>query len=441
MLAQVAELDADGRFRKSGEQRILIELLLLRFAYLESTVSIEDVMAALGGRGPGGGGNGGGGGGPPAPRPSPDAPAARPFERPAASSAPAAPISAAPSASPTAPGDGPARAAAPRAEADPAPTVASPTPSVDASASAEVRAEAAPAPATSSLAASVDGPAQTSANRAEAAPEPVIVSTASVDDPELFPAPHADAAPAPAAESATAPSPAASVTVSVAEPASATPAPPADASVHSQPEGGMSSGSAYDDYDLPPLVLPHEAEFGESAPQHAASVAAPTIAAPTIAAPTTAGATPASAPAAATPPASVDRGGDTGPIDGARLRRAWTGILQEGDGLPPGMGMLVRAAQLSAEGRTVKLTFTPNHPALEKLSAPGAKRGLEDALARRLGGAVTLELAAGGAAAAIDPRQGRITAESARKDRLARLMEGEPVLSAAVQAWDLELVD
>ncbi|HEX8430162.1 MAG TPA: DNA polymerase III subunit gamma/tau, partial [Longimicrobium sp.] len=32
MLSQVAELDADGRFRKSGEQRILIELLLLRFA-------------------------------------------------------------------------------------------------------------------------------------------------------------------------------------------------------------------------------------------------------------------------------------------------------------------------------------------------------------------------------------------------------------------------
>jgi hypothetical protein len=53
---------------------------------------------------------------------------------------------------------------------------------------------------------------------------------------------------------------------------------------------------------------------------------------------------------------------------------------------------------------------------------------------------VTLELATG-AAAAVDPRQGRITAESAKKDRLARLMEGEPVLSAAVQAWDLELVD
>jgi hypothetical protein len=35
----------------------------------------------------------------------------------------------------------------------------------------------------------------------------------------------------------------------------------------------------------------------------------------------------------------------------------------------------------------------------------------------------------------------RITSESARRDRLQRMMEGEPVLHAAVQAWDLELVD
>jgi hypothetical protein len=53
---------------------------------------------------------------------------------------------------------------------------------------------------------------------------------------------------------------------------------------------------------------------------------------------------------------------------------------------------------------------------------------------------VTLELATA-AAGAVDPRRGRITAETARNDRLTRMMEGEPVLTAAVQAWDLELVD
>ncbi|HVG43522.1 MAG TPA: hypothetical protein VM890_02295, partial [Longimicrobium sp.] len=110
-------------------------------------------------------------------------------------------------------------------------------------------------------------------------------------------------------------------------------------------------------------------------------------------------------------------------------------------GLPPGMSGLLRAAQVSpADGRVVRMTVPPGHPALERLSGLTARRALEDALARRLGGAVTLELATG-AAGAVDPGRGRITAETARKDRLARMMEGEPVLSAAVQAWDLELVD
>ncbi|HET6762538.1 MAG TPA: DNA polymerase III subunit gamma/tau, partial [Longimicrobiaceae bacterium] len=73
MLSQVAELDADGRFRKSGEQRILIEVLLLRFAYLESTVTLEDVLSAVGGT-PGGEPRGNAAGGRPA---APEAPAAR----------------------------------------------------------------------------------------------------------------------------------------------------------------------------------------------------------------------------------------------------------------------------------------------------------------------------------------------------------------------------
>ncbi len=56
MLSQVAELDADGNFRKSGQQQVLIELLLLRFAYLDRTIELEEVIGLLGG---GGGGEGG----------------------------------------------------------------------------------------------------------------------------------------------------------------------------------------------------------------------------------------------------------------------------------------------------------------------------------------------------------------------------------------------
>jgi DNA polymerase III subunit gamma/tau len=49
MLAQVAELDADGRFRKSANPRVLLESLLLRFAHLPRLVDIESLLRAAGG--------------------------------------------------------------------------------------------------------------------------------------------------------------------------------------------------------------------------------------------------------------------------------------------------------------------------------------------------------------------------------------------------------
>jgi DNA polymerase-3 subunit gamma/tau len=393
MLAQVAELDADGRFRKSGEQRILIELLLLRFAYLESTVSIEDVMAALGGRGGSGGGNGGGGGdggrGGSAPRPSPEAPAARPFER------PAAPAASSPPPAPATPQPAPAAAAAPRAEA-PAPP---PEPA------AAPRSEA-PVPSAASVAAAEPVAAQP---EVEAAPPPMAIPPVEPAPPRQESAPVAESRPAPV------------------QPRSAPVAPPADEEY-------------FDENNLPPLVLPHEAGFAAGSGSPPPSWSESPEPAPVERQPVRAmdEAPPGDGHAPIQPGASA--ADDEGPIDGARLKRAWTGILQEGDGLPPGMAGLLRAAQVSpADGRVVRMTVPPGHPALERLSGLSARRALEDALARRLGGAVTLELATG-ATGAVDPR-GRITAETARKDRLLRMMEGEPVLTAAVQAWDLELVD
>lgn len=49
MLGQTAELDADGRFRKSGNPRILLEALLLRFAHFPRTVELEALIRAAGG--------------------------------------------------------------------------------------------------------------------------------------------------------------------------------------------------------------------------------------------------------------------------------------------------------------------------------------------------------------------------------------------------------
>jgi DNA polymerase-3 subunit gamma/tau len=312
MLSQVAELDADGRFRKSGEQRILIEVLLLRFAYLESTVTLEDVLSAVGGAPPGDP-RGNAPGGRPA---APDAPAARlyrPLSETPALARPAAPVSPPP---------------APAGLVDPAP---------------------APQPATVDVA-------------------PPLVAV-------LAPAP---APPAPA------------------DP----PRPPAagpEAMEFAPPEDPF--GSA------PPSVQPEPIPFAGEAP-----------------------AAPAAVPA-----------DDGAPLDGARVRRAWMGMMQDGDGVPPGMSFMLRGGRLGVDGSAVRVEVPS--VALERLGQAGARRGLEQALGKRLGRAVTVVFAGSDAAVAADPNAGRITAQSARRDRLRQLSEGEPLLETAVREWDLELVE
>jgi DNA polymerase-3 subunit gamma/tau len=70
MLQAIGELEP--RFRKSGQQQLLVETLLVRFALLDRSVDLEEVLRSLGG-----GASGGGGGGAAA------APFARPEPRPA----------------------------------------------------------------------------------------------------------------------------------------------------------------------------------------------------------------------------------------------------------------------------------------------------------------------------------------------------------------------
>jgi hypothetical protein len=85
--------------------------------------------------------------------------------------------------------------------------------------------------------------------------------------------------------------------------------------------------------------------------------------------------------------------------------------------------------------------------AIDPVTSPANRRSLEAALGRQLGRRVAVRYVAseapmtgnGGGGGGAAPA--RITSESARRDRLQRMMEGEPVLAAAVQAWDLELVD
>lgn len=348
MLAQVAELDADGRFRKSGEQRILIELLLLRFAYLESTVSLEDVLAALGGgRGDGQSrGNSGGG------RPASESPAGRLTEPPAPPSPPPAPSTPASTSVP-----------APVVSAEPVPAVVAaldpvPHPVMP------PRAEA-PAPA----------PPPTPAPTVDAPVQKIEAPPARVPRPEPFRAPE----------------------------------PPADFGPPS-----------FDDAPPPPEPDDVAAEAPRSREPYVPRDFAP--------------------PAAPEDPAPA-ADGDAGPLDAARVRRAWASLLQDGDGVPRGASLFLKPAKLVLAGpRALRVDLPPNAPVVEQLSTPVAKRALEDALARRLGGPVTLSFGVGEAPAQ-QVGGTRITAESARRDRLQRLTEGEPVLAAAVQAWDLELLD
>ncbi len=101
MLTGVADLEP--QFRKSGQQQILIEMLLVRFALMDRTLAIEDVLRAMGGQG---GQGGAGSSGATATRPAAAAPA--PARAPAPPRRDAAPAVHEPAPPRPAPADAPA---------------------------------------------------------------------------------------------------------------------------------------------------------------------------------------------------------------------------------------------------------------------------------------------------------------------------------------------
>jgi DNA polymerase-3 subunit gamma/tau len=132
---------------------------------------------------------------------------------------------------------------------------------------------------------------------------------------------------------------------------------------------------------------------------------------------------------------------EPGPLNASRVRHAWRAALEDGSGLPAGMSPLLRAAPIALVGdATVRVEVAPGSPVLDRLATPASRRPLEKALSRRLGQPISLDFRA--ASVGQESASGaRITAESARRDRLKRLTEEEPLLAKAVQEWDLELLD
>ena len=123
-----------------------------------------------------------------------------------------------------------------------------------------------------------------------------------------------------------------------------------------------------------------------------------------------------------------------------QVKRAWRSVLEDGDGVPAGMKLVLRPAELSLDrDQGIRIGVPANSPVLERLESPAARRALEDAMARRLGRPVSLVFATSDSRDA--PAEQRITAESVKRDRLRRLTEEEPLLAAAVEEWDLELIE
>jgi DNA polymerase III subunit gamma/tau len=138
-------------------------------------------------------------------------------------------------------------------------------------------------------------------------------------------------------------------------------------------------------------------------------------------------------------PASAQELPPSGPVDAASLRRAWKKILESSEGLPPGLAPLLRPGTVRPRGDgEVLLELPAGSPALERLGGSGGARPLEVRLSAALGARVTMVVSQG-TAVALAPT--RITAETARRDRLRLLMEEAPLLAAAVEEWDLELID
>jgi DNA polymerase-3 subunit gamma/tau len=436
MLAQVAELDADGRFRKSGEQRILIELLLLRFAYLESTVSLEDVLSAMGGNGGAGRGGSGDGGAPrgnvpggrpasPEARPgrlteaSPPPQAAPPAPAPVTSAQAAAPVSDAAAPAPQA--VAPAPPAPPVAAEAPAPAVAPPAPQAIAPAAAApaLAAEApAPAAAAPAPAAAAPAPAAEAPSPAAEAPESIEPVRPVAATAEVAAAPVQSAPPAPM------PPPAAPTLDAPAVDVAPRQAPPRQPVYDGPPP--------MDDIPLPEFDGYSPADEGQpyAAPARERFVASPAPA--------------PVAPEPVRPEAATPASGD-GPLDGRALNDAWKSVMADGAAIPAPLRMVLKAVtRVTPEGGTVVVPVSPSTLGMEQVTSAASRRALEEAIGHRLGRRVTVKYVAmqgsvtsGGGASSPT----RITSESARRDRLQRMMEGEPVLAAAVQAWDLELVD
>jgi DNA polymerase III subunit gamma/tau len=127
-----------------------------------------------------------------------------------------------------------------------------------------------------------------------------------------------------------------------------------------------------------------------------------------------------------------------GPASGRGAADAWRQWLEEGSGVPRGLGAFLRAANVrDGAGGAVHVEGLAG-PALERLADPGLLNQVRDGLARHLGRAPKLVLEGPLAEPLPAPR---VTERDAREDALKALYRQEPRLQRAVEELDLELME
>jgi DNA polymerase III subunit gamma/tau len=120
------------------------------------------------------------------------------------------------------------------------------------------------------------------------------------------------------------------------------------------------------------------------------------------------------------------------------LRAAWSRVLEQPRELPKGVLPFLRAADVAFPSEDQVRVSLPPGPGLERLTSPGVKAGLREALRRHWGRDPEIVIAGEDEKDGLRPR---ITPESVRDGRLRDLVNKEPVLGEAVQELDLELLD
>ena len=125
-----------------------------------------------------------------------------------------------------------------------------------------------------------------------------------------------------------------------------------------------------------------------------------------------------------------------GPLEAAQA--AWQEMIAAGKVLRPGQGIALRAAQivgLDPSGE-LRISAAEGTPAAEVLQDTVTRRRIEEELSQRLGRPIRV-----GGEGGQEPLPPRVSQETAKRQKLDRLVGGDEGLKQLVDKLDLEFID